>query len=147
MTPSTLTDEFAALLDLEHREAFLRSNQIDIDGRTVSIHCEGIGDDANVLIYTTCPPPLPWQKAAVHQWLLEANCLWVGTAGATFGISPNSGQILLSARLPLALFTAEGARAVMHNIARLADFWMDACARLTEPDDTDQSEQRHLIAC
>jgi len=147
MASPTLLDEFAELLDFEHREAFLRSNEISIDGRTVSIHCDGIGEDAHVLIYTTCPPPLPWQKAAVHQLLLEANFLWVGTAGATFGVSPNSGQIVLGARLPLALFTAEGARAVMQNITRLADFWMDACARLAESDDGDKSEHHNMIAC
>ncbi len=135
------------LLGLTHRVAFFETGELIIEGRRVALQCDECDGEASVVFYTFCPAPDPWNKAAVHRQLLEASFLWAGTGAATFGVSPNSGQIVLCARLPLAILTAEGAREVIIGIARLADFWMAACNRLQRDATPPARPTEILIAC
>jgi len=142
-----LSSRLADLLGLTRRAAFFETGELVVDGRRLALHCDESGDEPKVVFHTICPAPDPRHKAGVHRLLLEANFLWVGTGIATFGVSPNSGQIVLCARLPLASLTAERMREILVSIARLADFWMLACDRMQRHSAPSARPAEHMIPC
>ncbi len=66
------------------------------------LHEEGEGDDpGDFVFFSRLGAPQPVHEAAVHKILLQANSLWLGTAGFTLGLHAGSGDILLCGRWPL----------------------------------------------
>lgn len=99
-------DEFiqalADYLGLDARQLAL-SQELVVDGLEVGFMQEGADDEdpGDFVFFSRLGTPLPVHAAAVYKVLLEANSLWLGTAGFTLGLHAGSGDVLLCGRVPL----------------------------------------------
>ncbi len=80
-----------------------QSQELVVDDLAVGfLHEAGEGDDpGDFVFFSRLGSPQPVDAPAVHKVLLQANSLWLGTAGFTLGLHGGSGDILLCGRWPL----------------------------------------------
>lgn len=104
-------------------EIFGRTQELLIDDVTVGLMYEGDEDMGDLLYFTQLGAPAEHRRADVHRVMLEANNLWVGTGGATLGIQPETGNVVLAGRQPVEGVTAEGLALLMDAFADTAAYW------------------------
>ena len=63
---------------------------------------------------------------SVQSLLLEANVLWCGTGGATFGVVPGSRRVILSFQERSEQIDTDTLLGVVESFQALAQFWMSA---------------------
>lgn len=80
-----------------------QSQELMVDDLAIGfLHEDGEGDDpGDFVFFCRLGAPQPVHAPAVHKVLLQANSLWLGTAGFTLGLHEGSGDILLCGRWPL----------------------------------------------
>ncbi|MFY8104713.1 MAG: CesT family type III secretion system chaperone [Ramlibacter sp.] len=104
-------------------EALCATEEIEIAGLSLALAFDGdetFGD----LVYACGLGAVQAERAgAVHRWLLEANHLWAGTAGATLSLQPETGTVLIAGRLDLDGLTAPALGAVLEDFVDVALYW------------------------
>ncbi len=80
-----------------------QSQELMVDDLAIGfLHEEGQAEDpGDFVFFSRLGAPQPVDAPAVHKILLQANSLWLGTAGFTLGLHAGSGDILLCGRWPL----------------------------------------------
>lgn len=114
--------ELAEYLDLAPDE-LLATEELVCDGLSVAMTYAGDDEVGDLVFFADLGSAPPDRQASVYRVLLEANSLWVGTGGATVGVHPGSGNVLLCARLPLEATTAQGFALALDAFVDTAQFW------------------------
>jgi hypothetical protein len=66
--------------------------------------------------------PLPGEGSErVLRSLMQANLFWTGTGGATLGLMPEGGEVVLATRRPLATLDPEGLRSAIELMVEQAE--------------------------
>jgi Tir chaperone protein (CesT) family len=104
-------------------EAFVQAEEIVIDDITVSLYFEGDEDLGEVVFFSLLGQPAPERAAEAAQVLLQANYLWLGTGGATLGLHPDSGQVLIAGRTPLEGLDGAALASLLDSFTDTASFW------------------------
>jgi hypothetical protein len=92
-----------------------------IDNNLV-INIEFEEPDARLLLYAKVGRPGP-DRAAALTAILEANYLGRGTGGATLGLEPESGSIVLSRDLAIAGMDVPGFSDALERFVNTAEVW------------------------
>jgi len=114
--------------------AFARAHQLDpdrlahtqeleLDGLSVGLAFEGEGGEADLVCFCDLGHPVPERAGEVFKDLLQANHFWLGTGGATLGMQPATGHVMLALRTPLAALHVEALAAMLKLFAEVASFW------------------------
>lgn len=101
----------------------LDSEELVIDGHAVGLMYDGDASVGDLVLFSGLGVPEAPRKAEVHEALLHANCLWVGTSGGTLGVHPESGAVMLSLRYPIDGTTADTLVQVLRIYLDAADYW------------------------
>lgn len=120
---TNLLTSFAQEVGLSAVDHFLQTKEIVIDGITVSLYFEGDDDLGEVVFFSLLGTPSDERMAGVVRVLLEANYLWVGTGGATLGISPENNKVIISARMPLDTLNGLALASLLDSFVDSASFW------------------------
>ncbi len=72
-------------------------------------------------------------RARACPYLLAANVLWIGTAGATLGMSPD-GRVMLCYHEPIASMTLELMVKIMDGVINAAQYWEENLVALQRGD-------------
>lgn len=104
-------------------EALASTEEIVIDGISIGLQLDGTEQEGDVLFFTTLGAPAVGHFESIARTLLEANSLWVGTGGCTLGIQPETGEVTLCGRAPLAALDGSSMAEVLAGFTDLADFW------------------------
>lgn len=76
---------------------------------------------------------------AVFYDILQANCLWTGTGGATLGVNAGTNSVLMCYRLPARHLDTGIFEQTIESLANTAEFWTNRIealghrASMTEP--------------
>ena len=93
------------------------------DGLEVSI---GAAEGGSALILAMALGSLPAERSPdLLVELLDANYLWQGTAGATLGVSADTGLLALCRHLGVAGLDAEGLETVIDAMVECAEDWQE----------------------
>ena len=118
-----LLSEFANEIGLQPLEQFLETEEVVIDDITVSLYFEGDEDLGDVVFFSLLGKPSGERQPAVTRVLLEANYLWAGTGGATLGMSPEDGTVIMAARLPLDTLNGAALASILDAFVDSASYW------------------------
>lgn len=110
-------------IGLQDVEQFLETEELLVDGLPVTLYRDGDEELAEVVLLTFLGPCAPERLTATLQTLMEANCLWVGTGGATLGLNPQSQQFSCAVRLPLDTLTGPALASLIDAFVDTASFW------------------------
>lgn len=113
-----LIDQLAVHLGLDAPTLRL-TQEIVIDDLPVGLQFEGDEQGGDIVLFCGLGQPPEHRLAQVYSTLLQANCFWIGTGGATLSVQPESQQVLMCARQPLEDQTPE-------YLARVLDVFVDA---------------------
>lgn len=117
-----LLQELADHLQISAGE-LLQSEEVVIDDLAVGLTYAG-DDEVGDIVFFCDLGSIPKERVmSVQQVLLEANALWRGTSGATLGIHPGSGSVIMCGRVPLEGATAQGFTGVLDVFVDAAQFW------------------------
>ncbi len=119
-------------------DALCQTEEIEIAGLPLALAFEG-GDNFGDVIYVCGLGPVPAERAdTIHRRLLEANHLWSGTGGATLGLQPGTGAVVLCGRSDLESLTAEDLATVLEGFVDIALQWRHIIheAPLSTPEST-----------
>jgi len=103
-----LLRNLAALMELAPTSWLLATQEIVINGVTISLMLEGDGDIGDVVFCTSLGTPATDNPERLHILMLQANALWAGTGGCTLGLQYGTNAVLLAGRTPLPLCYAKG---------------------------------------
>ncbi|CAM3932061.1 Tir chaperone family protein [Bordetella tumbae] len=101
-----LLRNYAAIMGLEPVQWLLATQEIVINGITVSLMLDGDDDIGDIVFCTNLG--VPDHSESLHVLMLQANALWTGTGGCTLGLQYGTGAVLLAGRTPLPLCHAKG---------------------------------------
>ena len=101
-----LLRNYAAILGVEPVHLLLATQEIVIQGITVSLMLDGDENIGDVVFCTNLG--VPARSESLHVVMLQANALWAGTGGCTLGLQHGTGSVLLAGRTPLPLCHAKG---------------------------------------
>ena len=118
-----LLTEFANEIGLQPLDQFLETEEVVIDDVTVSLFFEGDEELGDVVFFSLLGKPSAERLPAVTRVLLEANYLWAGTGGATLGMSPDDGTVIIAARLPLDTLNGAALASLLDSFVDSASFW------------------------
>jgi hypothetical protein len=113
---------FAAQVGIDP-DVFVETQEIVIEGFAIGLDFEGADDFGDVVYFCTLGAPAPARKAEIYKTVLEANCLWVGTAGATIGLQQETGRLLIAGRIDLQGLDALGFGHLLDAFVDTAAFW------------------------
>ena len=82
-------------------------------------------DTESVVLYVDLGPYPEEHEREVFASLLQANCLWAGTGGATLGVNGSSRTILLGYRLSVRNLELEPFKSAVESLVNTAEFWMN----------------------
>jgi hypothetical protein len=117
-----LLRDFARAEELDP-EGLCATEEIEVAGLPLTLTFDGDENFGDV-VYVCGLGPVPAQRARqVHQWLLEANHLWAGTAGATLSLQPGTGAVVISGRIDLEGLTAPALGVVLEDFVDVALYW------------------------
>lgn len=121
-TYTDLIEAFAAEIGLD-AQPLLKTQEVVIDGLAIGLAYEGNDDFADFVYFVDLGAAPEHRQHEVHERLLQANCLWAGTGGATLGLQPDTGHVILASRLELEGMTAESLAALLDVFVDTAAFW------------------------
>lgn len=117
-----LLGQLARVLALDPAD-LLQGQELVIDGHSVGLMYDGDDLVGDLVLFCELGVPDASRKAEIHEALLHANCLWVGTSGGTLGVHPESGAVLLGLRYPVDGSTADDLVQVLRIYMDVADHW------------------------
>ncbi len=117
-----LIEAFAAEVGLD-AQALANTQEVVIDGLPIGLSYEGNEEFGDILYFVEVGAPAEHRQAEVHQTLLKANYLWAGTGGATLGVHPDTGQVILAGRCEVEGVTASGLALLLDALTDTARFW------------------------
>jgi hypothetical protein len=121
-TYTELLRDFAVAEGLDP-DALCATEELEVAGLPLALAFDGDENFGDV-VYVCGLGPVPAERARqVHQWLLEANHLWAGTAGATLSLQPGTGAVVISGRIDLDGLTAHALGVVLEDFVDVALYW------------------------
>jgi len=121
-TFTDLIEAFAAEVGLD-AQALLASQEVVIDGLAIGLAYEGGDQFADFIYFVDLGAPPEHRKHEAYEMMLQANYLWAGTGGATLGVQPDTGHVILAGRLELEGMTAQSLAALLDVFVDTATFW------------------------
>lgn len=116
-----LLRNYAAILGLEPVQLLLATQEIMINGVTISLMLDGDADIGDIVFCTNLG--MPAHSESLHVLMLQANALWTGTGGCTLGLQHGTGAVLLAGRTPLPLCHAKGFADMIGAFVNIARQW------------------------
>ncbi len=104
-------------------EALAKTEEIVIDGLKVGLQYEGDEDMGDIVYFANLGAPADHRIAEVYKTLLHANNLWAGTGGATLGLQPETGSIILAGRIDFNGVSAASLAMLLDAYADTALHW------------------------
>lgn len=118
-----LLKQFAQRVGLVPAELFLQRQEIVIDDLAISLSCEELKDSNNILCFSLLGIPNKNISKTVYMELLEANCFWIGTGGATLGIQEHSGEVIICSKISLDDLNVTDFSKFIDNFSEIAHYW------------------------
>jgi len=121
-TYSALLASLAKTVGLE-AESLEKTEEIVIDGLSISLRLQGEGHGAEVWLCSLLGSPPAERLNEVMNTLLQANHLWTGSGGATFGMLPETHAVSMSVRLLLGGLNANVLAEILGSLANTGLAW------------------------
>lgn len=102
---------------------------ISIDDQIINVQYLDAADQ--VLLYTEVAPLPPTQREKLFAGLLQGQCFFHKTGGATLSIDLGLGVVLLQNVQPLRVLDCATFMNWLENFAHTALYWQDECAKLS----------------
>ncbi|WP_142850612.1 type III secretion system chaperone [Telmatospirillum sp. J64-1] len=90
----------------------------------------------HVTIYTVLGPVAGPARASVLRLMLQANCGWAATRGATLSLLGGSGDTVLAIRLPAVSLDATRLRTTLGDLCDTAETWQAVLASAEHDNNT-----------
>jgi len=106
-----------------HAETFVEMQEIVIDDLAIGLAYEQADDRACMTYFANLGRPAAKRAETVHQTLLEANHMWVGTGGATLGLQQATGNIIMAGQTSMEDLSPESLARLLNTFADIASRW------------------------
>lgn len=126
MRYADLLREFAVAVGVPEVEVFLANEELLVDDVPIAFCREGDeAESGEIMMFSSFAAPDHLSTEALHQMLLEANWFWHGTGGASFGVNPESGDIVLAVRFRRVGLSGEGLAALCSQFVDVLQTWRE----------------------